>query len=105
MQILNTILLLLRFWEIGSPSRVLLPCTCLLFAVLHGFLRWGTGGREWWLPCLLIAAILACQIMIWLIHSYLALLLVVVMCYAEAALLGTGLGELLYRMWRWAGSR
>ena len=105
MQILNTIFLLLRFWEIGSPSRVLLPCTCLLFAVLHGFLRWGTGGREWWLPCLLIAAILACQIMIWLIHSYLALLLVVVMCYAEAALLGTGLGELLYRMWRKAGSR
>ena len=105
MQILNTIFLLLRFWEIGSPSRVLLPCTCLLFAVLHGFLRWGTGGREWWLPCLLIAAILACQIMIWLIHSYLALLLVVVMCYAEAALLGTGLGELLYRMWRRAGSR
>ena len=105
MQILNTILLLLRFWEIGSPSRVLLPCTCLLFAVLHGFLRWGTGGREWWLPCLLIAAILACQIMIWLIHSYLALLLVVVMCYAEAALLGIGLGELLYRMWRKAGSR
>ena len=105
MQILNTILLLLRFWEIGSPSRMLLPCTCLLFAVLHGFLRWGTGGREWWLPCLLIAAILACQIMIWLIHSYLALLLVVVMCYAEAALLGTGLGELLYRMWRKAGSR
>ena len=105
MQILNTILLLLRFWEIGSPSRVLLPCTCQLFAVLHGFLRWGTGGREWWLPCLLIAAILACQIMIWLIHSYLALLLVVVMCYAEAALLGTGLGELLYRMWRRAGSR
>ena len=43
--------------------------------------------------------------MIWLIHSYLALLLVVVMCYAEAALLGTGLGELLYRMWRKAGSR
>ena len=105
MQILNTILLLLRFWEIGSPSRVLLPCTCLLFAVLHGFLRWGTGGREWWLPCLLIAAILACQIMIWLIHSYLALLLVVVMCYAEAALLGAGLGELLYWMWRRAGSR
>ena len=105
MQILNTIFLLLRFWEIGSPSRVLLPCVCLLFAVLHGFLRWGTGGREWWLPCLLIAAILACQIMIWLIHSYLALLLVVVMCYAEAALLGTGLGELLYRMWRKAGSR
>ena len=105
MQILNTMFLLLRFWEIGSPSRVLLPCTCLLFAVLHGFLRWGTGGREWWLPCLLIAAILACQIMIWLIHSYLALLLVVVMCYAEAALLGTGLGELLYRMWRKAGSR
>ena len=105
MQILNTIFLLLRFWEIGSPSRVLLPCTCLLFAVLHGFLRWGTGGREWWLPCLLIAAILACQIMIWLIHSYLALLLVVVMCYAEAALLGTGLGELLYRMWKKAGSR
>ena len=105
MQILNTIFLLLRFWEIGSPSRVLLPCTCLLFAVLHGFLRWGTGGREWWLPCLLIAAILACQIMIWMIHSYLALLLVVVMCYAEAALLGTGLGELLYRMWRRAGSR
>ena len=105
MQILNTIFLLLRFWEIGSPSRVLLPCTCLLFAVLHGFLRWGTGGREWWLPCLLIAAILACQIMIWLIHSYLALLLVVVMCYAEAALLGAGLGELLYRMWRKAGSR
>ena len=82
MQILNTFLLFLRFWEIGSPSRVLLPCTCLL-----------------------IAAILACQIMIWLIHSYLALLLVVVMCYAEAALLGTGLGELLYRMWRRAGSR
>ena len=105
MQILNTILLLLRFWEIGSPSRVLLPCTCLLFAVLHGFLRWGTGGREWWLPCLLIAAILACQIMIWMIHSYLALLLVVVMCYAEAALLGAGLGELLYRMWKKAGSR
>ena len=105
MQILNTIFLLLRFWEIGSPSRMLLPCVCLLFAVLHGFLRWGTGGREWWLPCLLIAAILACQIMIWLIHSYLALLLVVVMCYAEAALLGTGLGELLYRMWRRAGSR
>ena len=105
MQILNTIFLLLRFWEIGSPSRVLLPCTCLLFAVLQGFLRWGTGGREWWLPCLLIAAILACQIMIWLIHSYLALLIVVVMCYAEAALLGTGLGELLYRMWRKAGSR
>ena len=105
MQILNTIFLLLRFWEIGSPSRVLLPCTCLLFAVLHGFLRWGTGGREWWLPCLLIAAILACQIMIWMIHSYLALLLVVVMCYAEAALLGAGLGELLYRMWRRAGSR
>ena len=105
MQILNTILLLLRFWEIGSPSRVLLPCVCLLSAVLQGFLRWGTGGREWWLPCLLIAAILACQIMIWLIHSYLALLLVVVMCYAEAALLGTGLGELLYRMWRKAGSR
>ena len=105
MQILNTFLLLLRFWEIGSPSRVLLPCVCLLFAVLHGFLRWGTGGREWWLPCLLIAAILACQIMIWLIHSYLALLLVVVMCYAEAALLGAGLGELLYRIWRKAGSR
>ena len=105
MQILNTFLLVLRFWEIDSPSRVLLPCICLLFAVLHGFLRWGTGGREWWLPCLLIAAILACQIMIWLIHSYLALLLVVVMCYAEAALLGTGLGELLYRMWRKAGSR
>ena len=105
MQIWNTFLLLLRFWEIGSPSRVLLPCTCLLFAVLHGFLRWGTGGREWWLPCLLIAAILACQIMIWLIHSYLALLLVVVMCYAEAALLGAGLGELLYRIWRKAGSR
>ena len=105
MQILNTFLLVLRFWEIGSPSRVLLPCICLLFAVLHGFLRWGTGGREWWLPCLLIAAILACQIMIWLIHSYLALLLVVVMCYAEAALLGIGLGELLYRMWRKAGSR
>ena len=69
MQILNTFLLLLRFWEISSPSRVLLPCACLLFAVLHGFLRWGTGGRGWWLPCLLIAAILACQIMIWLIHS------------------------------------
>ena len=105
MQILNTFLLLLRFWEISSPSRVLLPCACLLFAVLHGFLRWGTGGRGWWLPCLLTAAILACQIMIWLIHSYLALLLVVVMCYAEAALLGTGLGELLYRMWGKAGSK
>ena len=97
MQILNTILLILRFWEIGSPSRVLLPCTCLLFAILHGFLRWGKNGHGRWLPVLLTATILACEVTILLLHSYLAMLVVIGMCYAEAALLGTGLGELFYR--------
>ena len=97
MQILNTFLLFLRFWEIGGPSRVLLPCTCLLFAVLHGFLRWGTNGHGRWLPVLLTATILACEVTILLLHSYLAMLVVIGMCYAEAALLGTGLGELFYR--------
>ena len=105
MHIFNTLFLLFHFWELESFSRLLIPVTFLIGAVLHGFLRWGTDGRGWWLPCLLTAAILACQIMIWLIHSYLALLIVVGMCYTEAALLGTGLGELLYRMWRKAGLR
>mgnify|MGYP000019224431 CR=1 FL=1 len=98
MHIWNTFLLVLRFWEIGSPSRVLIPCTCLLFAVLHGFLRWGTNGHGRWLPVLLTATILVCEVTIWLLHSYLAMLVVIGMCYAEAALLGTGLGELLYRL-------
>ena len=105
MHIFHTLFLLLHFWELGSPSRFLIPVTCLIGAVLHGFLRRKIAGRGWWLPCLLVAAILVCQIMIWLIHSYLALLIVVVMCYAEAALLGTGLGELVYRLWMKAGAR
>ena len=109
MQIINTFAQVLRFWEMGMPSRLLLPVTFLLFAAFHGFLRWGTDGRGRWLPILLAAAIFGCQaaiwLIVWLLHSYLAMLVVVVLCYLEAALLGTGLGEVLYRLWKRAERR
>ena len=46
MQIINTFAQVLRFWEMGMPSRLLLPVTFLLFAAFHGFLRWGTGTKR-----------------------------------------------------------
>ena len=96
---LKVLYFLLRFWEIDSPNCILLPLTFLIAAALHGFLRWGTKGRGRWLIVLFAAAVLACEVALHLIHTYTALLIVVVLYYSMAALLGTLLGEVLYQIW------
>ena len=82
---------------IGSPSNYLLPlfaaagCACqvLLLAKARGKYR---------LSPLVIAAVvmLAMELLLWLVHSFTALLFIVVLAYATAVFLGSAVGALAW---------
>ena len=79
----------------GSPSNVLLPLTVLAGALLQlALLR---GGRKWWLPIAVCAGLLACELLGLLIGGYFLLVLVIAVTYLLAALLGAGMGAVVYQ--------
>jgi len=92
--------LVLYMDQMGSPARYLIP-VCFVLAALIQFLCLAKGsGKIRWLPAALFAAItLMGEVSLWLIHSYTALLVIVVMHFSLTALLGALAGLILYKLW------
>lgn len=100
MYILNVLKNLVQFWTLGMPLSILFPVVFLVFAILHGLMLWSTESRiKWLIPILSAGIILVGEVSIWLIRSYAALVIIVVMHFAMTALLGTLFGTLFYKLW------
>jgi len=79
----------------GSPSNVLLPLTVLAGALLQLALL--HGGRKWWLPIAVCAGLLVCELLGVIIGGYFLLVLVIIVTYLLAALIGAGIGAAVYQ--------
>ncbi len=79
----------------GAPSNVLLPLTVLAGALLQLALL--SGGRKWWLPIAACAGLLACELLGVIIGGYFLLVLVIIVTYLLAALIGAGVGAAVYQ--------
>lgn len=100
MYLLNVLKNLVQFWTLGMPLSVVLPAVFLVSAILHGLMNWSMESRiKWMIPVLSAGILLAGEVSIWLIRSYMALLIIAVMHFAMAALLGALFGTLLYKLW------
>ena len=100
MYLLNVLKNVVQFWTLGMPLSVVLPAVFLVSAILHGLMLWSMESRiKWMIPVLSAGILLAGEVSIWLIRSYMALLIIAVMHFAMAALLGALFGTLLYKLW------
>ena len=98
MYIFNTLKNILQFWTLEMPLSFLFPAVFVIAAVLHGFLLWSVENRfKWIIPILSAGILVICEVSIWLIHSYAALIIIVAMHVFEAALLGTLVSTLFYQ--------
>ena len=79
----------------GAPSNILLPLTVLAGALLQLALLY--GGKKWMLPAALCAGMFVCELLGAIIGGYLLLVLVVIVTYLLAALIGAGIGAAEYQ--------
>ena len=100
MYLLNVLKNLVQFWTLGMPLSILFPVVFIVSAILHGLMRWSMESRiKWMIPALSAGILLIGEVSIWLIRSYMALLIIAVMHFAMAALLGALVGTLFYKLW------
>ena len=100
MYLLNVLKNLVQFWTLGMPLSILFPVVFLVSAILHGLMLWSMESRiKWMIPVLSAGILLIGEVSIWLIRSYMALLIIAVMHFAMTALLGALFGTLLYKLW------
>ena len=100
MYLFNVLKNLVQFWTLNMPLSVVLPAVFLVSAILHGLMLWSTKSRiKWMIPILCAGLLVMGEVSIWLIRSYVALLIIAVMHFAMAALLGALFVTLLYKFW------
>lgn len=95
------VLLFTQLGDMGSPSQYLIPLTILAGAVIQLLLmRRYAGRKRWALLWSCGGAVLLMELLLWVIHSYTALLFIIVMTYAMAALVGGLAGVVLCMIFR-----
>ena len=100
MYLFNVLKNLVQFRTLDMPLSVVLPAVFLVSAILHGLMLWSTKSRiKWMIPILCAGLLVMGEVSIWLIRSYVALLIIAVMHFAMAALLGALFVTLLYKFW------
>ena len=100
MYLFNVLKNLVQFWTLNMPLSVVLPAVFLVSAILHGLMLWSTKSRiKWMIPILCAGLLVIGEVSIWLIRSYVALLIIAMMHFAMAALLGALFVTLLYKFW------
>lgn len=86
--------------ELGSPAKYLIPACFVLAAGLQIlFLQKGSGKIRWLPPAAFAALLLVGEVSLWLIRSYTALLVIILMHFLMTALFGTFAGFILYKIW------
>ena len=94
------VLLSLFYYEFGSPANYLLPIVFVAGGLLQVLcIRRLSGKKRWLAAAVLLACVLICEVSLWLIRSYTALLVVIAMHFFMAALLGAAAGGLCCKLW------
>ena len=105
MYIWHTLVSLFQY-EFGLTAIIFL-CACFLLGFIMQTLHLHRmQGKRRWTPMIIIGTVaVTCEICLWLIHNYVALIFMELLYFTLTAFIGTVVGWLSYLGWNWRKNR